>query len=285
MDNISKIIEEIVKDLDEQEAKEKWFEERTNRHIKLVKEAARVLVDKYPEFKDLLDEVEEHDASKFQEPEREAYIELTYRHKLEKEQNEYDPLNGKGYKTPGELDKKEENEATLHHITTNKHHPEYWNKEEANINSEDRDKSNKVLDASKMPDLAIAEMISDWVGMSWELKTNSARDWYNKTKDVRWHWSKHQEELIDKLLLVFEEEEMYKFMNKRIRLTNDVKYVSFIMPKGSEGKCIDYDGGLLTIKFDSNGKALVVPLSSVVALREPMHSMDMHDEEGEDDGW
>ena len=66
--------------------------------------------------------------------------------------------------------------------------------------------SNKCVDASRMPDVDIAEMIADWQAMSEELQTNTAREWFEKQKDVRWHFSEHQEELIDKLLTVFEEE-------------------------------------------------------------------------------
>jgi len=47
-------------------------------------------------------------------------------------------------------------------------------------------------------------MVSDWQAMSEELKTNTSREWYDDVKDVRWSWSKKQENLIDKLLRVFE---------------------------------------------------------------------------------
>lgn len=67
------------------------------------------------------------------------------------------------------------------------------------------DKSLKVVDASRMPDIAIAEMVADWQAMSEELGTNTAREWFNKVKDVRWHFSPEQEELINKFLAVFEE--------------------------------------------------------------------------------
>jgi len=43
-----------------------------------------------------------------------------------------------------------------------------------------------------MPDIAIAEMIADWQAMSEELKKNSAREWFDKQKDVRWHFSDHK---------------------------------------------------------------------------------------------
>jgi hypothetical protein len=185
--------------------KEKHFENRTKKHIELVQKAADKIIKKYPEFKVLSDLALIHDASKFEEPERTPYISLTWRHKIENEKGEFDPYNGKGYQTPGLLSKEDENEATLHHIKTNPHHPEYWNKEEANINKDDRSKSDHAIDASKMNGLAVAEMVADWQAMSEELKTNTARQWYDKQKNVRWKFSEHQEELIDKLLKVFEE--------------------------------------------------------------------------------
>jgi len=192
--------------------KYRYFLDRMKNHIQLVKDAAEKIVKAYPEFAELLKEVKVHDASKFEEPELTPYIEITWRHKLEKEKGQYDPYNGIGYQRPGRLEKEAENVATLHHITTNPHHPEYWlkDKSDANISKDDRDKSDKVVDASPMPDIAVAEMVADWVAMAEELKTNTARQWFNKQKDVRWHFSKHQETLIDKLLRVFEEKKSEK---------------------------------------------------------------------------
>ena len=180
--------------------KEEWFIERTTKHIELVNTAARSIVAEYPEYEALLQQVKNHDASKFEEPERTPYISISWRHKKD---------NYNSYKKPGTLPNEEENKATLHHITTNSHHPEYHlkDKSQANINSKDRDKSDKVVDASAMPDIDVAEMVADWQAMSEELKKNTAREWFNKQKDVRWHFSKHQEQLIDKLLGVFEHEE------------------------------------------------------------------------------
>ena len=190
----------------ESDEKEQHFINRTNKHIALVGEAIAKIVAAYPEFKDLLSRAETHDASKFKEPERTPYIEISWRHKLENEKGEFDPYNNKGYQTPGKLTKDDENKATMHHILSNSHHPEYHleDKADANINAEDRNKSDKVVDATRMPDLDIAEMIADWVAMSWELQTNTAREWYYKQNGVRWDFSEHQDALIDKLLLVFE---------------------------------------------------------------------------------
>jgi len=191
--------DELLDIKENMEEKEQWFEERTNKHIGLVKKAAEKIATHNPEFREfdgteLVHKVANHDASKFKEPERTPYIELTWQHKTQ----------GRKYETPGTIKEKDINDATLHHIINNKHHPEYWNKEEANIDSKDRDKSVKCLDVTKMPNLAIAEMIADWQAMSEELGTSTARDWFNKQKDVRWHFNEHQVKLIDKLLKVFE---------------------------------------------------------------------------------
>jgi len=108
------------------EEKVKHFEERTNLHIGLVQKAAAKIVKAHPELSELTDIVKNHDDSKLNGPEREPYINISWRHKVEKEGGEYDPYNGKGYQTPGQLKKEDENEATERHIFTQKHHPEYW---------------------------------------------------------------------------------------------------------------------------------------------------------------
>jgi hypothetical protein len=188
---------------------EKYFEERTQKHIALVNKAIEKIAHANPEFKEfdsneLIENGKKHDAAKLQEPERTPYISITWRHKLEKEKDEHDPINDKGYQRPGLLDKKEENDATLHHITTNSHHPEYWlaDKSEANINSKDRDKSDHIINASKMDNLSVAEMCADWQAMAEELQKNTALEWYEKQKDKRWRFSESQDKLIRKILAV-----------------------------------------------------------------------------------
>jgi hypothetical protein len=201
------LLEKLIEAMSDEQ--ERYFIERTNKHIELVQAAINEIVRKFPEFeKELVTRGWKHDASKFEEPERTPYVSITWRHKLEKEKDGFDSYRGKGYQRPGLLPNKEENDATLHHILNNDHHPEYWleDKSKANINAQDRDKSDFCVDASRMPPIAIAEMVADWQAMAWELGTNTAREWYNKQKDVRWHFSEEQDKLIDELLRVFEEE-------------------------------------------------------------------------------
>lgn len=178
-----------IKISETQKEKEDFFRERTNKHIDRVQNAAEKIVDEYEEYRELLEQVKNHDASKFKEPELTPYIELTW----SKKQNQDDD---------GGIDIEK---ATLHHVKNNKHHPEYHleDKSEANISSGDRDKSDKCIDAKNMDDISVAEMVADWQAMSEELKTNTAREWYNDVKDIRWSFSKKQEELIDKLLKIF----------------------------------------------------------------------------------
>ena len=224
-----------LREVDFTPEQEKHFEDRTNKHINLVQEKAKMIVDAYPEYEDLLTQVEVHDASKFKEPERTPYISLTWRHKLENEKGEFDPMKDKGYKTPGMLSNEDENQATLFHVRNNEHHPEYWSKADANLDPNDRDKSTKCLDASKMPDLAIAEMISDWAAMSEELGENNPRGWYDKQKDVRWHFSEEQGKLIDKLLKVFEKSTQEAKIQKP---DIDPKYLYSIAHKAENVKLI-----------------------------------------------
>lgn len=180
--------------------KEEWFDHRTLKHIDLVQKAAKKIEQAHilngEDCGNLMQAVSDHDASKLVEPERTPYVELTWQHKTKQRK----------YETPGTLPEKDINDATMHHILNNDHHPEFWNKEAAKNGKGEADDVKKVqcLDASKMPDLSIAEMVADWQAMSEELKKNTAREWYNSQKDVRWHFSEHQDELISRLLAVFE---------------------------------------------------------------------------------
>lgn len=200
-------------DIDEAKAvddKEKldYFLKRMHLHIGLVQKAAAKIAEAYPEeFGELIKQTADHDASKLKDPELTPYVAITWRHKLEKEEGKFDPIKGKGYQTPGRLEKKDEDDATLHHIKNNTHHPEFWldDKLKANLGTTNRDDSIECVDATKMDAISVAEMIADWQAMAEELKTNTAREWFNKVSDERWHFSDDQKELIDRLLKVFED--------------------------------------------------------------------------------
>jgi len=176
---------------------EKFFEKRTKNHISLVGKAIAKIVAALPEFSELSERAAKHDESKFSEPEHSAYLWITWKHKCEKD--------GDAFECPEGM-KDKMNDATLHHFINNRHHPEFHLEDpsEAKIDPKDRDKSKKCVDASKMPPLDIAEMVADWQAMSEELGKNTARQWYDKQKNVRWKFSPKQDELIDRLLSVFD---------------------------------------------------------------------------------
>jgi hypothetical protein len=175
-----KLIEQIMTNIEQ----EKYFEDRTNRHMEMVKDNAQKIASALPEFSQLLGIVQYHDKSKFAEPERTPYVAMTWNKKCKNE--------GVPYQYPDGMKEKIE-AAIIHHMVSNPHHPEYYNKEQAN----------QIVDATKMPDIAVAEMVADWQAMGEEFG-NTAREWFNKMNGKRWKFSPHQEQLIDKLLKVFE---------------------------------------------------------------------------------
>ena len=201
-----------------QEDKVEFFKERTNKHIERVIDAAEQIVEAYPEFKEVMKIVEKHDASKFEEPEYSPYLDLTW--------NKFKGIKDTDART---------NAATLHHITNNEHHPEFWNKEEANLDENDRDSSKKCIPVPKMSDLAIVEMVADWQAMSVELEKNTVREWYDKVKDVRWHFDERQSALIDKLIKVFETEKKANLTPAELNIAidnaieKDQKLISLMM--------------------------------------------------------
>lgn len=177
-----------------------YFIDRTQKHICLVNENIDKLImanveGNWFDSGILLLAGINHDGAKFREPEFEPYVELTWQNYM-----------GKAYVTPGLIQDKAINEATLHHIRNASHHPEYWvkNKNETNVDPNNRDKSLKCVECYDMPPVALAEMVCDWKAMADEKKTNTARDWFNKQRGVRWAFSPEQEKLIDTFLTVLE---------------------------------------------------------------------------------
>ena len=78
----------------------------------------------------------------------------------------------------------------MYHVTTNKHHPEFWS-DNPNIDINNRDKSKAIVDATKMPLTYVACMCADWMGMSVEFK-NSPYEWAEKNVNKRWKFTHEQ---------------------------------------------------------------------------------------------
>jgi len=164
----------------------KHFLARTRAHIGRVKRNVRVLVASgFPvDGEAILAQVATHDDSKFLPPERETYIELTWMYRCRR--------LGEPFEMTDEL-KQRIAIATLHHITHNPHHPEYW-APSAHINMEDRDAPPKeMVDGTGMSDIGLVEMCCDWVAMSQEnLEHNSAHVWADANVNVRWKFTTEQ---------------------------------------------------------------------------------------------
>jgi len=171
-----------------------WFEERTNRHIKLVQDFCKKIEEYDPKkFKGLVEQAKDHDASKFEDPEVEPYIYVTWEYKCKDDGIKFEGPEGI---------KDKMNEATNHHVRHNKHHPEsHCDSKDINlINRDDRDKKpDKIVDATKMPDIDVAEMCADWFSMSVE-KSSHPKDWADKNVNIRWKFNDKQKDLIYELI-------------------------------------------------------------------------------------
>lgn len=161
---------------------EKFYGERTERHINLVNKYVDLIKDNFEEFTDV--EFDSHDASKYEEPEYTPYIHITWQYKCEKDGNEYNPPDGMEEKMK---------EVVKHHYMNNRHHPEFW------IEG-DIDEMEMPLNVTKMSDVAIAEMVADWCAMSEELGNNTPKEWADDNIGVKWDFDDDQKKLIYKLI-------------------------------------------------------------------------------------
>ena len=174
------------------EEMEKFFEERTARHIGLVQKYGQKIADLGEEFSELAEIVQQHDQSKLEEPERTPYVFVTWQYKCKDDGTEFNP--------PADI-KEMMSKATEHHVKNNAHHPEFHSPQEVDlINREDRDKPpEEMVDANQMPSLAISEMVADWCAMS-EEKGNTPMEWADKNVNVRWKFTEDQKNLIYDLM-------------------------------------------------------------------------------------
>lgn len=167
---------------------ESFFEMRTRYHIALVqKYGERLMILASPNGGDFLRQLSIHDLSKFVEPERTPYVEITKLYRKD----------GSVPMTPQFL------EATTHHVVNNRHHPEAWDKDSAEkrkLNKADRNALIVApINALTMPDLFILEMVADWCAVA-EERGDSPLDWANRNIGTRWIFSQSQEFLIRKAI-------------------------------------------------------------------------------------
>jgi len=171
----------------------KYYEKRTHKHIHLVTKYCKKIAKYDPDrFEELNKRIKVHDDSKFKSPEYEPYVWITWMYKCKDD--------GIEFEIP-ESNEEDMFQATLHHVQTNSHHPEYHTEQRDDVlNKENRDQPpKKIVDATKMPDIDLAEMVGDWCGVS-EERGNSPKSWADKNVGVRWKFSEHQKDLIYELI-------------------------------------------------------------------------------------
>jgi len=170
-----------------------WFIKRTDRHVKLVQKYCKKIEEYNPKmFKGLIERAKTHDESKYKDPEIEPYIYTTWSYKCKDD--------GMDFKPPEGMDEKM-NKATEHHVKSNLHHPEsHCEKKVDLINKTDRDKPpEEMIDATKMKDIDIGEMLADWLSMSEEKSTNP-NEWADNNVNVRWKFTNDHRYLIYELI-------------------------------------------------------------------------------------
>lgn len=160
------------------------FSKRTNLHINLVKKWYEKI---YRYYKNTLYKdgtlsriyIDDHDSSKFKVPEYIPYVYLTWEY--------YCKDNNITFEIDDEM-RTAINQAVIQHMTTNLHHPEYW---------DDYCRGDKTIpvDAKTMPLSYIVEMCADWLAMS-EEKGNGVIEWADKTINKRWMFTKEQVDFI-----------------------------------------------------------------------------------------
>lgn len=181
-----------------------WYYKRTNNHIKLVQKYCQKIYDSYClTFPEIVTYGNTHDQSKLKDPEIKPYTLITWNYYCNNNKLPFDTSDFK----------EEMNKAAEYHILNNPHHPEYWQDEKENlINKDDRDKNlttidsktgktfyTKIIDATKMPDIHIAEMCADWAAMS-EERGNTPFEWAEKVINKRWKFTDKQIQLIYEIL-------------------------------------------------------------------------------------
>ena len=174
----------------------KFFKKRTDNHIRLVQKYCKKIEEYDPKrFAGLIDRGEIHDKSKYEDPEMEPYINITWGYRCKE--------NGIDW-SPSEEMKQKMSKATESHVRNknNRHHPESTSPTKGKtINRENRDKPpEKMIDATNMTDLDIGEMVADWWAMSEEKKDSSPKKWADSNVNIRWKFTKKQVKMINNLI-------------------------------------------------------------------------------------
>jgi len=169
-----------------------WFKTRTDKHIQGVQKYCDKIEALDPQrFKGLRARGRVHDRSKYGEVEHDPYVHLTWRYRCRDRGDDYELPSGTQERV---------RRATEHHVRSNRHHPEYGCSDAEAINRKNRDKPGaKVIDATHMTDLDVAEMCADWCAVS-EEKGNSPVQWADDNVGKRWRFTPRHKTLIYQLV-------------------------------------------------------------------------------------
>lgn len=172
---------------------EQHFVKRTAIHQDLVKKYIFLAGIFYPERAFQLDKLKvTHDMDKLHAPLREPYICITWKYKCLAE--------GISYEIPDQI-KEDARNATLLHVTTNPHHPEYHDPDPDSLKiGDDRDAMwSRKVDATAMPELSLMEMAADWCAVAQERRTHPIA-WLESNLGVRWEFTKDQQVFLREIL-------------------------------------------------------------------------------------
>jgi hypothetical protein len=148
---------------------------RTREHIERVRRCLTLLAKNTSYRDELLVRAGIHDASKFGPEERIPYVWLTEYHRCRR--------SGEPFEYPeGAAD--EVQRAIRHHVTTNRHHPEFH------------------ADPNDMSEVDLIEMVCDWTAMAQEFGQDggSARGWADKTVGTRVAFNAEKRRFIYRLI-------------------------------------------------------------------------------------
>jgi len=154
-----------------------FFERRTREHIDRVYHNLTILVGlpDYPQ--EIVDRGRIHDESKFIAPERAPYIWLTEFYRRQR--------NDEAFTYPDGIEEQVE-AAIQHHVTTNRHHPEFH------------------PSPDDMSDVDLIEMVCDWTAIAQEIGENggSARQWAdnNVGDQKRFKFSEEEKQFIYRVI-------------------------------------------------------------------------------------
>ena len=137
-----------------------FFERRTQEHIERVRRCLLLLAKVTGHGAELEERGTVHDASKLGPEERVPYVWLTEYHRRRRRGEAFEYPKGVATQVK---------EAIHHHVTTNRHHPEFH------------------ADPNDMSEVDLIEMVCDWTAMAQELgeEGGSARAWADKMMGTR----------------------------------------------------------------------------------------------------